>query len=396
MAWAEKRGQKWVGRYRDSTGSKRSTHRCVTKTEALRLVYRAEAEVSSEGAIESSLATIDFRTYYSVHWLPNRIISKNRRATIQSHFRTSLEPAFGDIEVRAIRRTDVQAWVADEMARGATGRTLRDKVSVLQTILGATSGASAIRDGLIEESPVEGVNLPTLARRGVDFYEPGEFMTLLTHMSPYELVALLAVETGFRWGELAGLRVDDLSANFQRVWVKRALIELPKTQTATGTRFEEKATTKNGQDRCVLVREHVAEAIRKHVDRYGLRSTDRLLARVESTPASVVRTHEWPGGLPISRAFFRQRVWYPAHEKAALRRRRFHDLRASHITWLLSGGADVATVQRRVGHATLVATQRYVAAMQDADRRALAALDRVLPVTPSVGADASGLDPSWR
>lgn len=62
---------------------------------------------------------------------------------------------------------------------------------------------------------------------------------------------------------------------------------------------------------------------------------------------------------------------------AGVRQRRFHDLRTTHITWLLSGGADVSAVMRRVGHTRLSTTQVYLAALPDADSLTVDALIKV-------------------
>ena len=39
---------------------------------------------------------------------------------------------------------------------------------------------------------------------------------------------------------------------------------------------------------------------------------------------------------------------------------RFHDLRHSHASWLLAGGADLQVVKERLGHASIMTTQRYL------------------------------------
>jgi integrase len=51
-------------------------------------------------------------------------------------------------------------------------------------------------------------------------------------------------------------------------------------------------------------------------------------------------------------------VWRPACEAAGLADTpRFHDLRHSHASWLLAGGADLQVVKERLGHASIVTTQ---------------------------------------
>lgn len=54
-----------------------------------------------------------------------------------------------------------------------------------------------------------------------------------------------------------------------------------------------------------------------------------------------------------------------------------HDLRHAHASWLLAGGADLAVVKERLGHASIVTTQKYLHTLPDADETALDALAKV-------------------
>ncbi|MBA3251271.1 MAG: tyrosine-type recombinase/integrase [Geodermatophilaceae bacterium] len=81
------------------------------------------------------------------------------------------------------------------------------------------------------------------------------------------------------------------------------------------------------------------------------------------------------GHLP--RNWWRTQVWYPACSAAGLQPRpRTHDLRHSHASWLLSGGADVEIVRQRLGHGSITTTGKYVHTLPSADDSALAALNR--------------------
>jgi integrase len=54
-----------------------------------------------------------------------------------------------------------------------------------------------------------------------------------------------------------------------------------------------------------------------------------------------------------------------------------HDLRHAHASWLLAGGADLKTVMDRLGHAQITTTQKYLHALEEADRSSLDALDLI-------------------
>jgi site-specific recombinase XerD len=54
-----------------------------------------------------------------------------------------------------------------------------------------------------------------------------------------------------------------------------------------------------------------------------------------------------------------------------------HDLRHSHASWLLAGGADIEIVRARLGHESIVTTGKYVHTLATADKTALDALNRI-------------------
>jgi site-specific recombinase XerD len=56
---------------------------------------------------------------------------------------------------------------------------------------------------------------------------------------------------------------------------------------------------------------------------------------------------------------------------------RVHDLRHAQGSWLLAGGADLASVMDRMGHAEITITQKYLHTLLEADHKSLNALNRV-------------------
>ncbi len=90
---------------------------------------------------------------------------------------------------------------------------------------------------------------------------------------------------------------------------------------------------------------------------------------------SAPRTRETDGHIPAD--WFRRQVWYPARDAAGLAGLRVHDLRHAHASWLLAGGADLQVVKERLGHASIVTTERYLHSLPTADETALDALSRI-------------------
>ena len=55
----------------------------------------------------------------------------------------------------------------------------------------------------------------------------------------------------------------------------------------------------------------------------------------------------------------------------------FHGLRHAHASWLLAGGADLQVVKERLGHASIMTTQRYLHTLPEADESAVEAFSRI-------------------
>ena len=66
-------------------------------------------------------------------------------------------------------------------------------------------------------------------------------------------------------------------------------------------------------------------------------------------------------GLPMHASALLQRGFYPALDRAGIRRVRFHDLRHSWASNLLEAGENIATVSRALGHANVYITLKTYA-----------------------------------
>lgn len=79
-------------------------------------------------------------------------------------------------------------------------------------------------------------------------------------------------------------------------------------------------------------------------------------------------------GAALRRGTFRARVWKPSLERAGLPSTlRFHDLRHSYATWLVSDGVPINDVAKVMGHEqTSTTLDLYTHPTKDRDRRVLA------------------------
>ena len=78
--------------------------------------------------------------------------------------------------------------------------------------------------------------------------------------------------------------------------------------------------------------------------------------------------------------WFRDNIWKPAIAAAGLKAKTtFHDLRHTHATWLAgSTDFDIERLRQRMGHKSIVTTQRYISASREIDPDAADIMDQLL------------------
>jgi integrase len=79
-------------------------------------------------------------------------------------------------------------------------------------------------------------------------------------------------------------------------------------------------------------------------------------------------------GGPLNGKNFGRRQWGDACEAAGVGDARLHDLRHTFASWLVQDGVPLQEVQRLLGHASIVTTQRYSHLGTSQHDRVLAAL----------------------
>jgi len=155
---------------------------------------------------------------------------------------------------------------------------------------------------------------------------------------------VLALTTGMRQGELLALRWKDVDLEAASLSVRGTL-----TRSPDGLTVAEPKTT--GSRRHVFLGIIAVDALRRH--------------RVNQTAERLLKSPEWENndlvfanevGKPIEASNLRRRSFQPLLEKAGLPRIRFHDLRHSAATLLLTQGIHPKVVSERLGHSKVSIT----------------------------------------
>jgi integrase len=343
-----------AGRYRacwrDPAGRQKSkTFR--TKKEASGFLAEVESALNRGTYVAPDAGRLRFGDY-AERWLAGRNDEKTTDARDASIMRNHVLPRWGSVPLAKVEHSAVQSWVT-ELGAQLSPATVCECYRL-------TSGAfrSAVRDRLIGFNPCEGVRLPRRRRKDTDDQIIGrdELLSKLLPAVPdrYRALVALAAGTGFRWGECAGLRWDavDLAAGVVRV--VRVAEEVSGHVT-----LKPYPKSKAGR-RSVPLPPFVVQALTDHAREFVPRDDGLIF---------LARTGE-----PLKRGTFRARIWKPSLQRAGLPvELRFHDLRHSYATWLVSDGVPINDVAKVMGHEqTSTTLDRYTHSNRDRDRRVLA------------------------
>ncbi len=265
------------------------------------------------------------------------------RTVIEKH----LIPELGGMRLAELRPLHIQKLYSAWLKPGPDGKprwaraTLRKHHFTLHRAL-----RDAVRLQYIAVNPADAVEVPRFAGQKTAIRVLSEAQTgdlLRRAQDPrLHLAILVAVTSGVRRGELLALRWADIDFEAGVLRVEQALEE-----TGEGLRFKRPKTAK-GRRRLPLPNITV-EALRRHKveqDKQRL-----LLGAAYQAEADLV--FAGPDGRPWFPSNF-ERTWRAFKNKLPAELQiRFHDLRHTHASQLLSKGVHAKIVSERLGHASI-------------------------------------------
>ena len=231
--------------------------------------------------------------------------------------------------------------------RKITNHTVNRKIKIIIAILN-----HSVLMRRIPYNPAVGIKqLPLTDSKDADFWiaqEAQDFLTFTSAVYPEDsadrwkyVVYLLALNTGMRSGEIWGLYIKNLIFH-------KGLIHIQGQYNDHTRQFQK---TKGKETRYVPMNEALQQELKL------------LLNKRKSSDNELVFANQM--GRPVSHANFKNRAFFKDLERWGGKSIRFHDLRHTALTLMVSDGVDLRTVQAVAGHKQIGTTMRYTHLVAD-------------------------------
>lgn len=295
-------------------------------------IDEAQSEIGRGGTFEEFVPT----------WFENYVVPNNKPLEQRSKkyaLRGLLIPFFGKLVIKDITTQHIEEFKAECLAKGQSRKTVNNRLTILSKCL-----STAYEWQRLPGSPpkVKWLKCPP---QKTDFLSPDECALLLTNSEGVirEMI-LVALRTGMRHGELAGLQWSSINWNTRIITVRHAWCDKVGTLESP----------KSNRERHIPLDADVYEVLFNRKRATGFVFLDR--GKPWSNKQSLLAL---------------RRVRY----KAGLRPFTWHTLRHTFASHLAMRNVPLHVVQQLLGHSTINVTMRYAHVAPSMLRSAIDALN---------------------
>ena len=286
-----------------------------------------------------------------------------------------LIPKLGHLHLDEIKPYHVQELInflatpsgrVDKKGEKLAPATIRRYLTILQSIM-----TMAWKQEYINSNPADTrrLEISKIVTPEVEAFSNEEIAEILkmAQLEPIHIHAVIAtaIYTGARRGEIAGLKWEDVDFEKRTMYIRRSVVknvgqepEIKRPKTISSIR-----QMAIPQALCDILQELKKEQDRKKA----------LLG--EKWHEEGFLFTDWCGHVMHPHTPTKQ--FDKFLKKYGFRHLKFHGLRHSSATYLLSNGCDIKTVSKRLGHTSIDTTNIYVHALAKTDKAAADCFDSI-------------------
>ncbi len=354
------RGSYWV---HTAKGPKRRYLSGKKREDVAGKLAKALADRSDGLVFDAGAMTVD---EYLDRWLKD-VQDTVRQSTYERYgqlVELHMGPALGRIKLKDLTPAHVRWFYRECLDSGLAPATVHKLHVVLHKALKA-----AATDGLVPRNAAAGLKLPKISREEITPLDQKQARKLLeaAHGARLEALYVLALTTGMRQGELLALKWQDVD-------LERGVLRVRRTLTRAGKTFVPGEPKTKNSCRAIRLTAGALRALRNHLS-LQLGEMERMGSLYE--PGGLIFATE--RGTVINPSNLRNRSFKPLLKRAGVPPIRFHDLRHTCATLLLSKDVNPKIVSELLGHASVSITlDIYSHLMPDMQEKASKALEEAL------------------
>lgn len=331
MASITKRGKKWRARasYIDAKGIRQQPSKTFdTKKAATEWATKLESQIFDGSDVNAGKVT--FPDYFK-EWMYVNRKDNVRKSTFRSYITVLkfVEKAFDGVTMDKLTTIFIQKQLNKYGETHHVG-TVKLVLSKIKTVLN-----EAYIDGVIKRDIFSRLKLTGKESVDIDnFLNADDFLKLKIFLyihaedmqnKPFLLMALIALETGMRSGEIQALEKSD---------VKNGTIDVTKSYSPVSKEITKPKT--RSSVRKIKISTSLDNVMNNYISQI---STDELFPK-KLFPAYITK-------------YMKELT-----DVADVPFVRFHGLRHSHVSYLLYNGVDIQYISKRVGHANTAITMK--------------------------------------
>lgn len=326
--WDEKK--LWVGQIYLPNGKRKVKYSKTQKVIQEWLLTQRNAIKQGAWVSDDSLTISQFIDRYYTDVASHNLRPKTLEV-YETLIRLHIKPEIGDIRLSQLRPDHLQKLYSDKLNAGLSRRTVQFIHSILHKALD-----QALKWGLVNRNVSDLVDAPSPKRKAPETLNVEQVGKLLDTVQNHRWypVYVLAIYCGFRIGEVLGIHFEDIDLESGIIHVRHAV------QTLKGKGIVVTEPKTENSRRPITVPSFALGILRSHME--SQKSNQGLIFTTST-------------GKPVSPRNL-VRHFKSALKEAGLPNIRFHDLRHTSATLLLSAGVHPKIVQERLGHSQISLT----------------------------------------
>ena len=280
---------------------------------------------------------------------------KSTKALYENYIKVHLQDFKRKI-AKEIKKRDIENLMLEIKNKGVTNKTVNSIMTFIQAIFNY-----GVENGYLKTNPIGKIKKLPQTKPPINALNEIQMETFLRLAKNTRFYAFFAtaIYTGMRRGELLALEWADIDFKLAKITVNKQLYKGIK------------APTKTNKERVIDIPKNLLEILKEH--------------KKNSTVLSKLVFTNYEGG-PIHPYYMEEKHCRPLIEKCneeldeenQIKKFRFHDLRHTYATFLLSHSVPVKYVQLQLGHSSAKMTlDVYASYMPSVKYGALDLLDKI-------------------